>query len=220
MTTRTYAQYCGLAYALDLVGERWALLIVRDLLLGPRRFTDLQRGLPGIPSNVLSARLRELEENGIVLRRVLPRPASGVAYDLTEYGRELEEIVLRLGLWGARSLGEPHAGDVVTPSAIVVALRAAFQTGAARGVRAAYEVRVGEAVVHARVDRGRLEAGEGPLPGADVVLEAGPTLRSVMAGEVSMDDAIAAGGISATGDAKLVARFQELFRLPPHVEAA
>src|SRR5262249_18002448 len=191
---RTYAQYCGLAYALDLVGERWALLVVRELLLGPRRFTELQRGLPGIPSNVLSARLRELEENGIVLRRVLPLPASGVVYDLTGYGRELEEIVLRLGLWGARSLGEPHAGDVVTPPAIVVALRAGFQHRAARGVRATYEIRVGEAVVHARVDRGRLDAGEGPLPDADVVLETGPTLRSVMAGEVSIEDAVAAGG--------------------------
>src|SRR5262249_27620775 len=153
-------------------------------------------------------------------RRVLPLPASGVVYDLTGYGRELEEIVLRLGLWGARSLGEPHAGDVVTPTAIVVALRAGFQHRAARGVRATYEIRVGEAVVHARAARGRLDAGEGPLPDADVVLETGPTLRSVMAGEVSIEDAVAAGGVSATGDEELIARFQELFRLPPRVEAS
>src|SRR5262245_44522021 len=149
MPGRTYAQYCGLAYALDLVGERWALLIVRDLLMAPKRFTDLQRGLPGIPTNVLSARLKELEEDGIVLRRVLPRPATGVAYDLTEYGRGLEDVVLRLGLWGARSLGEPRPGDVVTPAALVVALRASFRPEAARGLRAGYEVHVGDAVVHA-----------------------------------------------------------------------
>jgi DNA-binding HxlR family transcriptional regulator len=215
MTARTYAQYCGLAYALDLVGERWALLIVRDLLLGPRRFTDLRRGLPGIPTNVLSARLKELEENGIVLRRVLPRPATGVAYDLTDYGRGLEDVVLRLGLWGARSLGRPHAGDVVTPAALAVALRASFQPEAARGLRAAYEVHVGDAVVHARVDRGSVDVAEGPLAGADVVLEADQILRSVMAGEVSVDDAIEVGGLRATGDPALVARFQELFRLPP-----
>src|SRR5262252_580211 len=141
MTDRRYGQYCGLAYALDLVGERWALLIVRDLLIGPRRFTELQQGLPGIPSNVLAARLKELEQNGIVLRRVAPRPAAGVVYDLSDYGRELEEIVLRLGLWGARALAEPRPGDVVTASAVELALRASFRPEAARGLRATFEVR-------------------------------------------------------------------------------
>src|SRR5438105_14626994 len=104
VAARTYGQFCGLARALELVGERWALLIVRDLLVGPKRFTDLRRGLPRIPTNVLSTRLKELEHNGIVRRRLLPRPASGVVYELTEHGRELEDIVLRLGLWGAATL--------------------------------------------------------------------------------------------------------------------
>src|SRR5215207_6969550 len=99
MSNRTFGQYCGLARALELVGERWALLVVRDLVLGPKRFTDLRRGLPRIPTNVLSARLRELEEAGVVRRRVLPRPASSVVYELTEYGRELDEVVLPLGRW-------------------------------------------------------------------------------------------------------------------------
>src|ERR1700736_6026184 len=111
MTMRVYGQYCGFSRALEVVGERWALLIVRDLLVGPKRFTDLQRGLPGIPSNVLTTRLKEFEESGIVLRRVLPRPGRGVAYELTEYGAELEEIVVRLGQWGARAMGDPRADE-------------------------------------------------------------------------------------------------------------
>src|SRR5919108_590047 len=108
MRTRTYSQYCGLACALELIGERWALLIVRDLLLGPKRFTDLRRGLPRIPTNILSARLKELEASGVVQRRLLPRPQGSVVYELTDYGRELDDVVLRLDLWGARSLGHPQ----------------------------------------------------------------------------------------------------------------
>src|ERR1700730_15090778 len=101
-TKRTYADPCGLARALELVGERWALLVVRDLVLGPKRFTDLRRGIPRIPTNILSARLKELEAGCVVPPRRLPRPAAGVAYELTEYGHELEDVILRLGLWGAK----------------------------------------------------------------------------------------------------------------------
>jgi DNA-binding HxlR family transcriptional regulator len=217
MTDRRYGQYCGLAYALDLVGERWAMLVVRDLMLGPKRFTDLRNGLPGIPTNVLSARLKELEQNGIVVRRVLPRPDGSVVYDLTEYGRELDEILLRLGLWGARALGEPRTGDVVTAAALVVALRASFRPESARRLRAGYELRVGPVVVNARIAGGRVEAAEGPLPGADVVLETDQALRRVLNGELTMDEALAAGRIRATGDPVLVERFAELFRLPAPV---
>src|SRR5450755_253989 len=102
MSSRTYGQYCGLARALEMVGERWGLLIVRDLLVGPKRFTDLHRGLSGIPTNVLTDRLKELEQVGIVRRRLLPRPAGSIVYELTEYGQELEDVVLRFGLWGAK----------------------------------------------------------------------------------------------------------------------
>jgi DNA-binding HxlR family transcriptional regulator/putative sterol carrier protein len=218
MTERRYGQYCGLAYALDLVGERWALLIVRDLLMAPRRFTELLRGLPGIPSNVLAARLKELEQNGVVARRVAPRPRTGVVYELTEYGRELEEIVLGLGLWGARSLGEPKEGDVVTPAALVVALRAGFQPRAARGLRATYELRVGDVVVHARVAGGRLDAGEGPADEPDVVLESDATLKRVMAGELTIDEALASGRLRAEGNRALLGplleRFAGVFALP------
>src|SRR5438105_7395761 len=126
VAARSYGQFCGLARALELVGERWALLIVRDLLVGPRRFTDLRQGLPRIPTNVLADRLKELEQAGIVRRRVLPRPAASVVYELTEYGSQLDEVVLRLGLWGAQSLGQPRPGEILTADSMVMAMRSTF----------------------------------------------------------------------------------------------
>src|SRR5215470_4843058 len=109
MATRTYGQYCGFARALEVVGERWAMLVIRDLLVSPKRFTDLHNGLPGIPTNVLTARLKELEQAGVIQRRVLPRPTGSVIYELTEYGAELENVVVQLGRWGAKSLGDPRS---------------------------------------------------------------------------------------------------------------
>jgi DNA-binding HxlR family transcriptional regulator len=215
MSGRTYGQFCGLARAMELVGERWALLVVRDLVLGPKRFTDLRRGLPRIPTNILSARLKELEDAGIVRRRVLPRPASGVVYELTQYGAELEDVVLRLGLWGARSLGEPSADDILTTDSFILALRATFRPEAARELRAGYEVRLGDVVVHARVDRGTLTTGEGPLPDADLVIETGLGIRALLAGELSPEEAVASGALHLTGDAALLAPFAEAFHIPP-----
>ena len=215
MTSRSYGQFCGFARALELVGERWALLVVRDLVLGSKRFTDLRRGLPRIPTNILSARLKELEDAGVVRRRVLPRPATGVVYELTEYGQELDDIVLRLGLWGARSLGEPGPEDIVTTDSLVLALRATFLPEAARELQATYELHLGDVVVHARVDRGTLEAGEGPLGEADLLIETGPPIRALMARELSPGDAIESGSVHLTGDADLLSRFVEVFRIPP-----
>jgi DNA-binding HxlR family transcriptional regulator len=215
MTTRTYGQFCGLAHALELVGERWALLVVRDLVAGPKRFTDLRNGLPRIPTNVLSARLKELEGSGVVRRRAQPRPAGGVVYELTEYGRDLEDVLLRLGLWGARSLGQPRPEDVLTTDSMIMALRATFRPEAARGLRAGYELHLGEVVLHARVDDGTLEVAEGPLEGADLVIETGPAIRSLLAGELSPGEAIAGGGVHLTGDPDLLTRFVEAFHIPP-----
>src|SRR5687768_17033701 len=153
---RSYGQYCGLAHALEIIGERWALLIVRDLTIGPRRFTDLRRGLPRIPTNVLTARLKDLEGAGVVRRRTLPRPSAGLTYELTEYGAELEEVVLQLGRWGARTIGDPGPEDIVTPVGEVLALRATFNPDAAAGVHVGYQLHVADVVVHARVRDGAL----------------------------------------------------------------
>src|SRR5262249_26343166 len=128
---RPYGQYCGFARALELVGERWTLLIVRDLLNGPKRFSEIQRGLPGIPSNVLTSRLNDLEDEGLVRRRAQARPAKGVAYELTEAGAGLEAPVVALGRWGARRLGDPRPGETVTEDSIAAALRTTFRPEAA-----------------------------------------------------------------------------------------
>jgi len=216
---RVYGQYCGFARALEVVGERWALLVVRDLLVGPKRFTDLLRGLPGIPSNVLTARLKELENAGVAQRRVLPRPSRAVVYELTEYGLELEAVVVELGRWGAKNLGDPRPDETITVDSLITALRSTFRPEASRGFRAGYELRVGEIVLHARVDDGRVEVAEGSLPGADLTIEAGPGIRAVMAGELSPADAIAGGTVHLMGDAELLSRFAEIFRIEPMPDA-
>jgi DNA-binding HxlR family transcriptional regulator len=217
---RTYAQYCGLARAAELIGERWALLIVRDLLVGPHRFTDLRRGLPRIPTNVLSERLKELEDSGIVRRRALPRPAASVVYELTSYGQELDGIVLELGLWGAQSLGAPRPDDAITSDSIVMALRATFQPERARGLRAGYELRLGEIVVHAVVDDGALAVAAGELSTADVVIETGPAIRALMAGEIAPSEALENGDVLlVSGSRELFDRFAEVFQIPPRPQA-
>jgi DNA-binding HxlR family transcriptional regulator len=215
MSKRSYGQYCGLAHALEIVGERWALLIVRDLLVGPRRFTDLRRGLPRIPTNILSARLKELEAADVVRRRVLPRPAGSIVYELTEYGQQLEDVVMPLGRWGARTLTEPAPDDVVTPDSLTMALRTTFQPDAARGTHLGFELHVGDVVLHARVDDGSLEAGEGPLPDSDLVIEAGPAIKALMADELTAAEAIDNGSVRVTGDPDLLIRFAEMFHIQP-----
>jgi DNA-binding HxlR family transcriptional regulator/putative sterol carrier protein len=213
MATRTYGKYCGLAHALELVGERWALVLVGDLLRGPKRFTDLQRG-QRIPSNVLSARLKELEDAGVVRRRVLARPASGVGYELTKYGRELEEIVLRLGLWGAKSMPMPQPDEIVTVDTLLLGLRSTFRPEAAHDLRVGFELRLGEVVVHARIDDGALEVDEGPLADADLVLEPGVALHALLTGKLSPAEAIESGDVRITGKREFLERFVQVFHIP------
>jgi DNA-binding HxlR family transcriptional regulator len=214
MATRTYGQHCGLARALELVGERWALLIVRDLIPGAKRFTDLRRGLPRIPTNVLSARLKELEQAGIVDRRVLPRPSGAVVYELTGYGRELEGIVLALVRWGAKSLGPPCADAGVNPSSMVVGMRALFKADAVAGLRARYELHLEDAVIHLDVEDGALDAGEGPLTEADLTIDSDLALAEVLGGDLDPAEAVESGAVRLTGDERLFDPFVAAFRLP------
>lgn len=213
MANRVYGQYCGFARALELVGERWALMILRDLFVAPKRFSDLQRGLPGIPSNILTSRLKELEAGGIVRRRALPRPPGGTAYELTREGHGLEPAIVELGRWGAKRLGDPRPDEVVTPDSMVIALRTTFRRDAARGVRARYELRLGDIVVHAVVQNGSVSAGAGPLEQPDVVIEAGPGIRAVMAQELTPQEAVKKKIVRLHGDKKRFAEFARIFRI-------
>jgi DNA-binding HxlR family transcriptional regulator len=212
MLSRTYGQFCGLARAMELVGERWSMLIVRDLLLGSKRLAQLRQTLPRIPSSTLSQRLSQLEGNGII--QVVDPLDAEPSYELTEYGAELDEIVLRLGLWGARSLGEPTAEDTFTLDSAILSLYTMFRTDAAAGVRAAFELRMGEHVVHAVVDDGALQVAEGPLATADLRIEAKGNLRPLYAGELTAEEALDRDLVSVTGDPALLECFTELFAIP------
>jgi DNA-binding HxlR family transcriptional regulator len=221
MPARGYGQYCGLARALELIGERWALLIIRDLLVGPRRFTDLRRGLPRIPSNVLSDRLKELEQDGIVQRRVLPRPASATVYELTPYGTQLEQAVVQLGLWGGQSLGEARPEEIVTPDSITMALRSTFIREAATGQQLTVDLCMGpEIQLQVRIEAGSLQVSRllEPSHTADLVVECGPVFKELLTREVSPATALQRGLVRLRGDPKEFDRFAQMFYLPSHRE--
>jgi DNA-binding HxlR family transcriptional regulator len=212
MTKRTYGQYCGLARALEIVGERWVMLLIRNLLVSPKSGLELQRGLPRIPMELLCSRLSELERVGVV-KRGLPGPDGTVAFELTEWGRELDDIVLRLGRWGTRLLGDPRPEDIVTADGVVTALRATFQPAAALDFYAGYELRLGDIVVHACVTDGTVDVAVGELPDADLVIEPGPYLKGLITGELDPYEAVSGGRVSVIGDPALLQRFVEVFYL-------
>jgi DNA-binding HxlR family transcriptional regulator len=222
MTSQAYGQFCGLARALEVVGEPWALLIVRDLLVSPKSFGELRDGLPLMTKGVLSARLDELERAEVIRRCVSAMPNEAAVFELTEYGSELEDIVLRLARWGARTLGGPRREEIVTSDSIVMALRTTFRPEAARRLRASYVVELGEIVVHARICDGRADVGKGSLPDADLIIEAGPAVKALMAGEMSPREALETGAVrlrtrhpDIPADPGLLAWFVEIFHIPP-----
>ncbi|MBN6036949.1 helix-turn-helix domain-containing protein [Amycolatopsis sp. 195334CR] len=213
--SRKYGQFCGLARAMEMVGERWGMLVVRDLLLGPKRFTDLRAGLPRIPSSILSARLNELEEAGVVRRRVLPQLDASVVYELTEYGAELEAVVLQLGLWGARSLGSMGEEDVFTTDSAILSLYTTFRPEIASNVRVSYELHYGPTMtLHALVDGEDLKVGEGPYPDADMTITCYGSIKPVFSKEISAAEALDQGILSISGDPALLELFADLFHIP------
>jgi DNA-binding HxlR family transcriptional regulator len=164
---KRYDQYCPVAHALDLVGERWALLVVRELMHGPKRYTDLAEHLPGIGTNILASRLRDLEAAGIVAKRKLPPPAASRVYELTDYGRELKTVMRELALWGARSLGPPTAEDELFPGWLANAVDTVLAPIAPPG---RFEFRVGDEVASLVDGEVTPDSVEAP----DVVIEADP----------------------------------------------
>jgi DNA-binding HxlR family transcriptional regulator len=212
--SRTYGDRCGIARALDVVGERWALLVVRELLLGPKRFTDLRAGLPHAGPDMLAQRLRELEQAGVVRRRTLAPPAASRVYELTERGQELEPVVLELGFWG--SVAPFPSGDAqIGADATVIALKTLFDPVAADGFGASYELRFGEQRFRLRVADGGLEVVRGEADQPDAAIETQPgTLASVLWHGRRLDDALQGGDIKIEGSRKAVNRLLRLFPLP------
>ena len=225
MAARSYGQYCGITTAVELIGERWAMLIVRDLLVGPRRFTDLKQGLPKIPTNILSTRLKELQEGGVVRR--VPLMNCGLVYELTPYGRSLEPILLALGRWGFQAMGDPEPGDVVTPDSLTMALRTSFQSSSAAD--ADIELHLGDIVLRVIVAAGELAVtqlappappvgGRLPMGAPDAVIVAGPGIRRLIAGDVTPAEAIAQDLVAVVrGDESALDAFASTFHIAPLV---
>jgi DNA-binding HxlR family transcriptional regulator len=211
---RTYDDACAAAHALDLIGERWALLVVRELLLGPKRFTDLRAGLPHASPNVLAQRLRELEGAGVVRLRKLPPPAASRVYELTDWGMELEPVIIRLGRWGARSPSRPRDAALGVDS-LILSFRTMFDPHAAHGLKASYELRLGEDVFRAVVADGQFEVARGDAERPDATIETdGATLAALVYDGRELAEAVRSGDVKIEGDEEAVERFLGLFPLP------
>jgi DNA-binding HxlR family transcriptional regulator len=212
---RSYEQYCPLACALDLVGERWTLLIVRDLLAGPKRYTDLHRGLPGLATDLLTERLRKLEDAGVVRRRKLPPPAAAVVYELTERGLELGPAVLGLARFGLGLLGEPSAGDIpASPDRFALLLRVLFDAAGAPAEPETWVFEGGGVPVGVTVSRDGLEvhpdARDLPREPSARFLTDVPTALGLVLGRVQ-PDALADGRLAVEGDASALNRLRSAF---------
>ncbi|MGZ8284708.1 MAG: winged helix-turn-helix transcriptional regulator [Allosphingosinicella sp.] len=216
---RRYDDACGTAHALDLIGERWALLVMRELMLGPKRFGDLRSDLPGISANVLTQRLEGLETAGLLVHRRLPPPASTQVYELTPWGYEAEPIVQSLGKWAARS----PAHDPTLPisaTSIMLSFRTMFDAGRAGDFRARIGFRLGAESFLAKVEEERFASGRAEIEGADVVFTGTPTgLAAFVYGGQPIDVLEGAGLLKVDGDQAVAARFATLFPLPLKVTA-
>ena len=202
---KRYEQYCPMAHALDLVGDRWALLVIRELMHGPKRYTDLVDHLPGIGTNILAARLRDLERNGVVTRRTLPPPAASKVYELSEYGRELRPAMHELAMWGARSLGPPTDEDELFEGWLSSAMDIALAPLAPSG---RFEFRAG-AEIASLVDG---EVVDGPIPDPDVLVEGDPEGIYSLFVDRCLD------GVTIQGDRALLDALLEA--APPRFETA
>ena len=219
---RSYNDACGAAHALDLAGERWALLVIRELIFGPKRFSDLRTDLPGISANVLTQRLEGLEAAGVLLRRRFPPPAATQVYELTPWGYEAEPIFVALGRWAARS----PAHDPTLPLSAVslmLSFRTMFDATRADGFKARVGFRLPRDGFVARAAKGRLRIRREEPREADVdALLAGPppAVAAAAYGGVPLDQLETDGLLGLTGDRALAARFLSLFLLPPKAVAA
>ena len=214
MASRGYGQFCGLARAAEVVGQRWTLLILRDLLVGPRRYSDLAAGLSGIPSNLLSTGLKELEQDGLITREARSGADRAIVYAVTPRGAELQPALDALSRWGAAGMREPREGEIVTEASLIGALRVAAGGGAAPKRPFAFTVVAGDIVIHALARDGAVQVGAGPALDADLVIEAGPGFRDLLAGTLDARTALAEELVSVEGDPALLDDFTSAFRVP------
>ncbi len=212
MSHRSYNQYCGLAYALDIVGERWTLLIIRELIAGPRRFKDLLAGLPGISTNLLAERLKSLEREGLLCRRVLPPPAGSTVYELSPLGQGLEKSLLELGKWGSQFV-PPSAGEaaLLNVGSYALTLKTFFRPERAQGINETYELRIDREVLHVEIKGKRIQVEQGEAGKADAVFQTDiASYLALLTGQLQPDEAMAKGLIRVEGDPAALSRFLDL----------
>jgi DNA-binding HxlR family transcriptional regulator/putative sterol carrier protein len=215
VSKRSYGQYCGLAQALDLVGERWTLLIVRELLMGAKRYTDLRDGLPGIASNLLADRLGQLEATGIVRRERLPPPAPATVYHLTERGGALETAIIELGRWGGLALGEPAPDQDFRASSFALGMRATFRPRKAAAVDADYEFHIDDETFTFHVTNGEARARQGPATSPRLILGADAnTFLALLSGQLTPAHALTSGAAKLDGPRRELDRVLRIFRFP------
>ena len=217
---RKYNSGCAVAHALDLVGERWALLVVRDLVLGPKRFTDLLAGLPGASADVLTQRLRELTEAGVVDRRRLSPPAASWVYELTPWGAELAPVVLGLAQWASRSPTMRYDAPLGTDS-LMLSLQALFDGPAAADLEATIAVHLGDERFQLHIADGELTVARGEIDEPDATIDTDQTtLMSLLRTDRPLDEVLASGNLRVAGERAIVERFRRLFPLPQPIPIA
>jgi len=214
-TKRTYGDACGVARALDTVGERWALMVVRELLLGPKRFTDIREGLPHVSPDVLAQRLRDLEQADIVRRRKLPPPAASKVYELTARGAALEPVLIALGRWGGANADPPAEGLGMSLDSHVVSLRTLFDPELAAGFAASFALRLDDQTFRVVVADGQLEVVRGELSAPDATVATDPaTFLDLIRGRRELGEALDTRDVEVEGDRESVERFLGFFPLP------
>jgi DNA-binding HxlR family transcriptional regulator len=220
MKNRSYNQYCGLAYALDIVGERWTILIVRELIAGPRRFKDLIDGLPGVSTNLLAERLKHLEQQGVIRRRTLPPPAGSTVYELTAVGQALEQSLLELGRWGSQFVPPSAEGaTLLHAGSYALTLKTFFRPERARGRDETYALHVDDEVLQVRIVDGTLQVRQGETREADAIFSTDvESYLGLLAGDLRPDEAIANGRIRIVGDQGALRRFLDICGLPGALE--
>ena len=213
MSARRYEDACGIARSLDVIGERWALLVVRELVFGPKRFTDLRAGLRGISQNVLSQRLRDLEGAGVVRRTLLGPPASTQAYELTPHGRALEPVLVAMSRWGALTPAAPDSE--MSNDAFALALKALYAPAGRDDFRGRVRLRLVRDAFDVTIDGERIDVARASGDDPDLVIDGSEAmLRAVMFGRRSLDDAIRTGDVGVTGDRAQAKAFLKRFALP------
>jgi len=219
MSSRTYNQLCGLAYALDVVGDRWTILVIRELVAGPRRFTDLMDGLPGISTNLLTERLKGLEQHGVIARRTLPPPAASTVYALTALGQALEPTLLELGKWGSQFIPESVKGcQMLHLGSYALTPQTFFRPELAQGIDETYALHVGGETQTVRIVDSQIDVWQGEPARADAALYSEvPIYLGLLQGQIDIDAALASGLIRVEGDLDALRRFLAICRVTsPH----